>query len=672
MKQKSKPENSLQNIDIQNLLYDVSLLSFKNFRLRDFLKEIHKRISGLMSAKNFFVALHHKTTDTYTFPYYIDEFDTIDPETHLKLQNTLTDYVCKSKKAEIITSEREREIFKNKFQVIGEYSPVWIGAPLFNPTTNEVIGVIALQDYENENAYNLKDLKTLEIIARNIGLFIDRIRTLSILQESEERFRTIFKEDKTIKIVIDQKTGRIVEANEAAFEFYGYNDLTSKYIFDINILQPQQVRSAMNRAIKKSINKFNFRHKTASGEIRDVDVFSTPMKVNNKDVLFSMIFDVTERNKIEAALKESEQKLNEAEKIAHLGNFQFNLKTGETNWSDGAFKIFGLDQKKDKLLSIEDFYSFVHVNDRKLLKQEIEKSNKQNRTLNTTFRIIRKDNKTRYIHKIGKINFSADGKTKYLFGAIQDITNSKRDEELLLQSKKQLEIANAAKDKFFSIIAHDLRNPFQHLVNTTELLLSELGQNIDPSAKELATIIHNSARYSYGLLEDLLLWSRSQMNSMEYYPQNIPLSEYVQSELKLTNNLADKKGIKLTVSIPKKLNVYADENMLKFILRNLLTNAIKFTKRGGTIKLSAGKTKSHSYISVEDTGIGMTKSEIDSLFKIGKRYSSLGTEKEKGTGLGLVLCNEFIKYHGGKIVVKSKIDQGSNFKFTLPFPNKNK
>ncbi|MBZ0199033.1 MAG: response regulator [Ignavibacteriaceae bacterium] len=254
----------------------------------------------------------------------------------------------------------------------------------------------------------------------------------------------------------------------------------------------------------------------------------------------------------------------------------------------------------------------------------------------------------------------------------QNLTEKNKLVKELTEIKEKLEKLNSEKDKFFSIIAHDLRNPFQHLVNTTELLLSELGQNIDPSAKELATIIHNSARYSYGLLEDLLLWSRSQMNSMEYSPQNIPLSEYVQSELKLTNNLADKKGIKLTVSIPKKLNVYADENMLKFILRNLLTNAIKFTKRGGTIKLSAGKTKSHSYISVEDTGIGMTKSEIDSLFKIGKRYSSLGTEKEKGTGLGLVLCNEFIKYHGGKIVVKSKIDQGSNFKFTLPFPNKNK
>ncbi|MBZ0180577.1 MAG: PAS domain S-box protein, partial [Melioribacteraceae bacterium] len=536
MKQKSKPENSLQNIDIQNLLYDVSLLSFKNFRLRDFLKEIHKRISGLMSAKNFFVALHHKTTDTYTFPYYIDEFDTIDPETHLKLQNTLTDYVCKSKKAEIITSEREREIFKNKFQVIGEYSPVWIGAPLFNPTTNEVIGVIALQDYENENAYNLKDLKTLEIIARNIGLFIDRIRTLSILQESEERFRTIFKEDKTIKIVIDQKTGRIVEANEAAFEFYGYDDLTSKYIFDINILQPQQVRSAMNRAIKKSINKFNFRHKTASGEIRDVDVFSTPMKVNNKDVLFSMIFDVTERNKIEAALKESEQKLNEAEKIAHLGNFQFNLKTGETNWSDGAFKIFGLDQKKDKLLSIEDFYSFVHVNDRKLLKQEIEKSNKQNRTLNTTFRIIRKDNKTRYIHKIGKINFSADGKTKYLFGAIQDITNSKRDEELLLQSKKQLEIANAAKDKFFSILAHDLRSPFTSLIGYSEFLIDDIEELSKEEIKSFAGNINESAQVVFNLLENLLQWSRVQTGRIKIDPEIYDISHLADSTINLLKN----------------------------------------------------------------------------------------------------------------------------------------
>lgn len=670
MKKSEKSGSRFQNIDIQNLLYDVSVLSFKNFRLRDFLKEIHHRISHLMSAKNFFVALYHDETDTYTFPYYIDENDTIDPETHLKLPDTLTDYVCKSKKAEIITSEREKQIFKNKFQVIGEYSPVWIGAPLFNPATNEVIGVIALQDYKNENAYSLKDLKTLEIIARNIGLFIDRIRTLSNLQESEERFRTIFKEDKTIKLVIDQKTGRIVEANEAAFQFYGYEDLTSRSIFEINMLHRQQVRAAMNRVIKRSINKFNFRHRIATGEIRDVDVFSTPMKIDKKDVLFSMIFDVTEQNKIEAALKESEQKLNEAEKIANLGNFQINSKKGEIIWSDGALKIFGLPRKNDKKMLVKEYLKIIDKDDRNFVKLAIDKSIKQSKPLDLTFRIIGKDLKTRYIHKIGKIKSSDDKNIKYLFGTIQDITISKLNEELLLHSKKQLEIANAAKDKFFSIIAHDLRNPFQHLVNTTELLLTNLKKAVDPETEELAKIIYNSAQYSYGLLEDLLLWSRSQMNSMEFSPLNIPLYEYVQSELKLTNNLAERKGIKLNVSIPKKMSVYADENMLKFILRNLLTNAIKFTNRGGTIILSAGMTKSFSHIQVEDTGIGMTKPEINSLFKIAKRYSNLGTEKEKGTGLGLVLCHEFVKYHGGKIQIKSKIGVGSKFKFTLPFEKK--
>lgn len=670
MKESSNSKSSLQNIDIQNLLYDVSLLSFKNFRLRDFLKEIHHRISRLMSAKNFFVALHHKETDTYTFPYYIDEFDTIDPETHLKLPNTLTDYVCKSKKAEIITSQREREIFKNKFQVIGEYSPVWIGAPLFNPTTNEVIGVIALQDYKNENAYTLKDLKTLEIIARNIGLFIDRIRTLSNLQESEERFRKLFKEDRTIKIVIEQKTGKILEANEAAFKFYGYKDLTSRFIFEINTLPKKQIRAAMNRAIKKSINKFNFKHIIASGEIRDVDVFSTPMRIKNNDVLFSIVFDVTERNIIETALKESEQKLNEAEKIAHLGNFHIDLKKGEIIWSEGALKIFGLHRKRDKTLSIKEYYNFIHKDDRNLVKLAVDESIKHGKPLDITYRIIRKDLKTRYIQKIGKIKVSGNSNVKYLFGTIQDITNSKQNEELLIESKKQLEIANAAKDKFFSIIAHDLRNPFQHLVNTTELLLTELSEDIDSDTQAIVKIIHNSAKQSYGLLEDLLLWSRSQMKSMEFSPQIIPLYEYLRGELDLNQNLAAKKGITLKVNIPKNFDVYADKNMLKFILRNLLTNAIKFTNKGGTIKLNAGMTKTYAHISVSDTGIGIAKEEIDNLFNIGRRYSSLGTEKEKGTGLGLVLCHEFVNYHGGKIHVKSKIGEGSDFKFTLPFPKK--
>lgn len=596
MKKIPKSVSSLKNIDLQNFLYDISVLSFKNLKLQEFLREIHKRIAGLMSAKNFFVALHHKETDTYTFPYFADEYDSINSNEHLSLKNTLTDYVCKNGKAEIITSKREKEIFKNKFQIIGEYSPIWIGAPLLNPNTNEVIGVIALQDYKNENAYSLKDLKTLEIIARNIGLFIDRIRTHSTLQESEERFRTIFKEDRSIKIVIDQKTGKILEANDAAFEFYGYPDLTSKYIFEINMLPKQKVRIAMNKAIKKSFNKFIFKHKLASGEVRDVEVFSTPMKIDNSDVLFSIVFDITERNKIEAALKNSEQKLKEAEKIAHIGNFQINFQTGEITLSEETFNIFGIDYKKDKVSSLNEFFKIVHPEDKKMLKEKIEKSLKQKNRLKLTYRIIRKDKKQRFIHSISKIKLSDDQKTKYMFGTIQDVTQSKLNEELLKQSKMKLEKANSAKDKFFSIIAHDLRNPFQHLVSTTELLIGNLSNNVDSDTKELAKIIHNSARHSYGLLEDLLLWSRSQSNSIEFSPQNILLSDYISDEIKLNKNLAEKKGIKLSINIPSSLSVFADKNMLKFVLRNLLTNSIKFTNRNGTITITAGNTKAYSYI----------------------------------------------------------------------------
>lgn len=670
MKKIPKSVSSLKNIDLQNFLYDISVLSFKNLKLQEFLREIHKRIAGLMSAKNFFVALHHKETDTYTFPYFADEYDSINSNEHLSLKNTLTDYVCKNGKAEIITSKREKEIFKNKFQIIGEYSPIWIGAPLLNPNTNEVIGVIALQDYKNENAYSLKDLKTLEIIARNIGLFIDRIRTHSTLQESEERFRTIFKEDRSIKIVIDQKTGKILEANDAAFEFYGYPDLTSKYIFEINMLPKQKVRIAMNKAIKKSFNKFIFKHKLASGEVRDVEVFSTSMKIDNSDVLFSIVFDITERNKIEAALKNSEQKLKEAEKIAHIGNFQINFQTGEITLSEETFNIFELDYKKDKVPSLNEFFKFVHPEDKKMLKEKIEKSLKQKNRLKLTYRIIRKDKKQRFIHSISKIKLSDDQKTKYMFGTIQDVTQSKLNEELLKQSKMKLEKAKSAKDKFFSIIAHDLRNPFQHLVSTTELLIGNLSDNADSDTKELAKIIHNSARHSYGLLEDLLLWSRSQSNSIEFSPQNIFLSDYISDEIKLNKNLAEKKGIKLSINIPSSLSVFADKNMLKFILRNLLTNSIKFTNRNGTITITAGNTKVYSYITVADTGIGMNSEQIKNLFKIGKQMTNLGTEKEKGTGLGLVLCNEFVGYHGGKISISSKVGKGSSFKCIFPYPNK--
>lgn len=173
---------------IQQFILTISELSFQELSLHSFIQKIHQELQKLISAENFYLALYDPTSGLYSFPYHVDQFDSFENLSQLNLENTLTDYVRRTRKGELITAEKEQEIFANdNVNLIGEYSPVWLGAPLFDHLNQLVIGVIAVQDYYNPNAYTQEDLLTLEIIANNIGLFIERIRTNLNLLEAKDR-----------------------------------------------------------------------------------------------------------------------------------------------------------------------------------------------------------------------------------------------------------------------------------------------------------------------------------------------------------------------------------------------------------------------------------------------------------------------------------------------------
>lgn len=234
------------------------------------------------------------------------------------------------------------------------------------------------------------------------------------------------------------------------------------------------------------------------------------------------------------------------------------------------------------------------------------------------------------------------------------------------QAKFELQEANATKDKFFSIIAHDLRSPFTALIGLAELMVKRFDRYSHDELHELAEEIQKSAENIYTLIENLLTWSRVQRGTMEYVPATIKLYEIARHNLLLMRAGAAQKQITLQNQIPEDLDAYADHNMVDTILRNLLSNALKFTYSGGTVQVSA--TTDHQFVSiaVTDTGAGIPAEQIPGLFRIDVRHSRAGTAGEKGTGLGLILCYELVKKHGGDLRVQSTVGKGSTFTFTLP------
>ena len=249
------------------------------------------------------------------------------------------------------------------------------------------------------------------------------------------------------------------------------------------------------------------------------------------------------------------------------------------------------------------------------------------------------------------------------------LTRIKQRDQITRQNKALSE-SNAEKDRFFSIIAHDLKSPFNSILGFSDLLINKVKEKDYEGIEEYANIIKQSSKSAMDLLSNLMDWSKAHTGRMEFLPTSVNLNDLVK-ELKylFAASLLQKQQL-LNIDIQENLFVNADRNMLYTVLRNLISNAIKFSHPNGSIVLTAVEKQMEYEITVKDYGVGIPKDYIDKLFRIDESYSTIGTQQEKGTGLGLVLCKELIERHGGRIWCESKPEEGSKFFFSLPKNNK--
>jgi PAS domain S-box-containing protein len=257
-----------------------------------------------------------------------------------------------------------------------------------------------------------------------------------------------------------------------------------------------------------------------------------------------------------------------------------------------------------------------------------------------------------------------------LYSAL-DITTRKKLEEDILKSHNQLLELNATKDKFFSIIAHDLRSPFSALIGLSEIL-SHSAEDLDTfRVQSLAQALHETSLNIFELLENLLTWARTQSGKIEVKPETVDLSQITNEVILLLDNAARQKNIRLVNLISYNTTVKADKNMLRTVLRNLISNAVKFTHSGKMIKVQHVISNGFVEVSVVDMGTGIKPENVSKLFNLSEKFTMKGTANEGGTGLGLILCKEFIERNGGKIKVESEFGKGSTFSFTLPINSTN-
>jgi len=408
-------------------------------------------------------------------------------------------------------------------------------------------------------------------------------------------------------------------------------------------------------------------------------------KLNDLNMLATILVNIgatyMSSGQHEKSLPFFEESLNYAESI--------NSIRTKRNVYDNLYKFYRKRNNPEKALEYLELYTeandSINSEELRLRINELElKYNAEN--FQNEIKLLKKDNEISKLRlnrsRIGIISLAII----ILLSVAVFIINTKRirqkreanlmltrnNEELetanrkLLESEKNLRELNATKDKLFSIIGHDLRNPLNALLGFSELIS---GKTMDYSLEEIQKynkIINESAKNIHQLIENLLEWSRSQSGNIDFNPRILDLSEITGEIQDVFSIAARKKGITIHNKIQPAMQVYADKNLLSTILRNLVNNAVKFTYYSGRITLKADHIDGHVRIAVSDTGTGMTPEEVNRLFQLDVNSIQTGTSEEKGTGLGLIICKEFVEMHNGKIWVETESEKGSTFYFSLP------
>jgi len=517
----------------------------------------------------------------------------------------------------------------------------------------------------------------------------DRVESRLKIQEQAERIRTLLKAIPDILFVQDEN-GTFLEA---------YAPDESILLVPIDKIVGNNIRDLFNEELS---NRFlqSIQLCLATSEIITVE-YELPInqlryfeariaKLNDNSVMV-IVRDITARKQAEELIIESEKRYRQLVENMQEGLLLVDNEDKILFVNSSFCKLLGYEKKEligkianEELLAPENRYLIINKNkDRLVGKSEqyelemITKSGQKRMFIISAVPVM--DLSSDVLGSMSTFLDITDRKQseKEIKLLLEKVTESRDLIELNLHQKnlliKELEDikdiltrSNVEKDKFFSILAHDLKSPFFGFLGLTKILSETIDELTSDEIKEFATHLKESADNLYKLLENLLQWSRLQRGSINFNPEEIRLIDIIDKTIDINKHLFKIKQLSLVNLLPNDISVYADLQMLYAIFRNLLSNAIKFTNENGIITIEAKQIDDKIEISVTDSGIGIPDDLIDKLFMLGEQTSRLGTHKEPSTGLGLLLCKEYVERHGGIIKVTSKVNEGSTFTFTMP------
>ncbi len=533
---------------------------------------------------------------------------------------------------------------------------------------------------------------------------------ITLLKESQTKYKEIIDNAKDGIIMLNDNA-EVILWNKSAEEIFGYSqdEILGKNLHKF-ITKPDDYEKFKNGFENfKTTGKDNVVNNTVevegltkNGKVISVEISITAFQLKGSWHTLCLVRDITLRKKLEEQIKAERDKAQLFLEIAGALIVQLDSNGNVVLINKTGCEILGYS--KDEIIGKNWFDNFLPENIRNDIKIMFNEYINQKIQLPEFYEnpVLNKNAEERMILWHNQYLYDNYGKVIGSLSAGMDITENKKiEEELskkiedlyyvnklieekgyelnqaytkLIESEEKLKEANATKDKFFSIIAHDLRGPLGASKQLIDLILSDFESISEDEKLELFNEISKSMAVTYELLEQLLSWSRCQRGVIQFEPQNIDANFFVNNVIDLLKANAKNKEINLKNEVKENIIIYSDPNMFTTIIRNLISNAIKFTPKNGEILIDWEIYKQNpNFITfmVKDTGIGISKENISKLFRIDSTFTTLGTNQEKGTGLGLILVKEFVEKHGGRIWVESELDKGTTFLFTMPKAKEN-
>lgn len=476
--------------------------------------------------------------------------------------------------------------------------------------------------------------------------------------------------------------GKIIIANQSFANIFGYNDgqeLVNIEFIELasndDIIKVAEYFRMLER--KKDIPaRFDFLGKKKDGNKIHTELSIGSFEYDTKNYVVMIARDVTERIRTQRAIRESEEKYRNI--TENIDDFLFTferigLSLRPIFCTSSIQKVTGYTQA-EFLTDSKLFLKSVHPNDFTQIKPKLINLLKSRIQLSGEFefRIINKQGNIVWVRAKVNLVRSGTGRIQKIFGLVSDVTFRKRAEEELKKSTQNLIKLNETKDRFISIISHDLRTPFSSILGFTDLLANDEDLTED-ERKQYVKYIQESSRSMLALVNSLLDWTRLQTGRIKFEPQKIDISKIITDSVNALSGVAIQKGIEVVSLLKQSLYLFVDKSLITQVFNNLISNAIKFTNKGGFISISSEAIINSRFIkfSVKDTGVGMKEDELAKLFSVDTKFTSEGTAGEKGSGLGLSLVKEIIEKHGGTISVESEYGKGTEFIFTLPIASSN-